>query len=208
MQQCSTKSLMTISYNFSYSIIDFVFTLFARLVRIMRIINPLHSDSSSLSLIYNEMNKNILTMPLLSNCADNASETALNALYGRNNHSNNGKKRTYSEMTVKEGKEENITNDPPLKRRKISESEEEYDCNGFKMELDALRLLQNKDIILNDKTKKDSVCKELSDSVYELFERIRSNDTIKHLIRTNLANNILKVQTIQTRSAIILHKSK
>ena len=57
------------------------------------------------------------------------------------------------------------------------------------MELDSLGQLENRDTMM-DKNNKDSLCKYLSDTVYELYKRMRSNDSIKHMIRTNLANKI------------------
>ena len=43
------------------------------------------------------------------------------------------------------------------------------------MELDSFRQLMNKDLIIDPQNERDSLCRNLSDTVYELY------DSIKHM---------------------------
>ena len=142
---------------------------------------------------------------------DQVSKSVMEVLYGQLN--DNKKKRKRKRKRKRDSNTNSDTDiEPPPKRRKITDKEEQSDddenqdinninmenrkeCKnnveiGMELELDSFRQLMNKDIIIDPKNEKDSLCKHLSDTVYELYERIRTNDNIKHMIRTNLANKI------------------
>eukprot|EP01083_Nonionella_stella_P150408 479109_1 len=144
--------------------------------------------------IYNEMNdileskntpkKNVkksASLSLLTTSADDTSDAAFRALYGQ-----------YSQMQIDTTNEDGVR-EPAMKKRKLNDGSVAIDDikmdDGYKVELDSFRTLQKTNILQNHNNR-DSLCKYLSDTVYDLYERIRSNDSIKHMIRTNLANKI------------------
>ena len=73
-----------------------------------------------------------------------------------------------------------------------AEAEGEAEAVAVGVELDSFRCLQRPDRVSveEERRKKDSLWRSLSDSVYDLHERMRSNDGLKHMIRTNLADAV------------------
>lgn len=155
-----------------------------------------------------------LNLSVMTNVADDASDAAFDALYktqnesqcesqselrndSNHNHNANGRgmKRTHSdlmEISMDNDTENMMKNESSISSISTSKRRKLNDGTAITVELDSFRSLQrtNNMMIEEEKRKKDSLWRLLSDTVYDLHERMRSNDGLKHMIRTNLADAV------------------
>ena len=128
-------------------------------------------------------------LAVITNVADDASDAAFDALY---HDTPRGLKRKHDEMVMDgESRSGIVPSRESSKRRKLNDGGIESE-RTLSVQLDSFRSLQRTDrsTMEREKRKKDSLWRLLSDTVYDLHERMRSNDGLKHMIRTNLADKV------------------